>query len=1249
MPTQPSAVLRFAAFFAFLLLAVSGAFAQNPAPASRITQAVDNENLTVLKGNVYSLARPEFDRGMAPSSLPMERMTLVLRPSPDQAAALATLLDEQQDQSSPYYHKWLTPLQFGQQFGASEQDIQTITSWLQAQGFQVNHLANGRNVIEFSGTAGQVQQAFHTAIHKYSVATATGNEEHWANAADPQIPAALAPVVIGVATLHNFLKAPQHILSTQKFPFTRKPGMTPEFTGVNGNNQPVHAVTPGDLAIIYNANPLYAASPAINGTGSINAVVARSNVNMQDVLDFRNNFGVSGPLPQIVLNGPDPGNLGGGEEVEAVLDISYSGALAPQSTVDFVVSASTNTADGVDLSEMYIIDHNLGDVMTESFGGCEEGATAAEAAGISNLAEQAAAQGITYLVSTGDNGSAGCDDPNSPVATQGVSVNILASTPYTVGVGGTMFNEGANAATYWNTTNTASLASAKSYIPENVWNESCSVASCGAANANLAAGSGGVSILFPKPSWQSGVAGIPSTGDRNLPDVSLTAAGHDAYLICLEGSCEQSEFEGVAGTSASVQAFGGIMALVRQKIAARVGQADYVFYKLAATETLANCNGSKATPVPSTNCIFYDTTVGNNAVPGITNGDYPTTVGYDRATGLGSVNITNLVNQWNTVSFAPSVTTLTVTPTTFTHGASATFNITVAPKTGTPTFTNEVVELLTSTGTVINDYALSSTGTASGSSTALVGGSYSLNAHYPGNGTLGSSDSAPVNIVVSPETSTTVASALSGSPTGVPFTSGTYGTPIFLHGVVTGQSGVGTPTGTLTFSADGANAATAALDGTGAGTTSAAIPTLTIGSHTLSAAYSGDSNFKSSSSANIAVSITKGPTTEIIQPNSGLTVPVGTPLEGAVFINTTSQGVAPTGTVTLFAGTTQLGSPISMINSGIGSGGFTQGSASYSFSQQLPFGPQNFTVTYSGDSNYLASTSTPVTLDIVRTVTVVVSASPTTVQAGQNATFTASITSNQPGGPAIGGTLQFLVGEQNSGPLVTVANGQAQVTTSSFPAGGLGGLTGLYFGDNNYGGNGSNTANFTVTPAPVPDFVVSASPSLISVTSPGQSASTTMTIAGSNGFSGVTSFSCSGLPSESACVFSMPTVTGSGTTMLTVTTTAPSSVVPSGDDFKNWRTTGNFFRVIIFCIGLLMLGIQVRRRRLHFVGSSIVTLAILVSLVGCGGGGGGVAPTPPNPGTPMVQNQVITVTATSAATTTIAAITHTTTFTLNVN
>ena len=1134
MKIQSAALLRFFALFASLFALGFGAQAQGPVSQTRITQAVDNANLTMLKGNVYSLARPEFDRGVAPSALLMDRMTLVLRPTPEQAAALATLLDEQQDQSSPNYHKWLTPIQFGQQFGASEQDIQTITSWLQSQGFQVNHVANGRNVIEFSGTAGQVEQAFHTTIHRYSVPTASGNEDHWANSTDPQIPTALSGVVVGIATLHNFLKSPQHILSAQSFPFERKPGLAPQFTGTSGGTA-VHAVTPGDLAIIYNAAPLHTAAPAINGTGSTVAVIARSNVSPSDITEFRDNFAVSGPAPNIILNGPDPGVVtNNGEDVEATLDISYANALAQQATVNFVVSATTNTEDGVDLSEMYIIDHNLGDVMTESFGGCEVGVTAAEGAAISNLAQQAAAQGITYLVSTGDNGSAGCDDPNSSIATQGVSVNVLASTPYTVGVGGTMFSEGATPATYWNTTDNGALASAKSYIPENVWNESCSVASCGASNANLAAGSGGVSTLFAKPSWQSGVAGIPATGDRNLPDVSLTAAGHDPYLLCLRGSCDQSTFQAVSGTSASVQAFGGIMALVRQKVAARVGQADYVFYKLAATETLASCNGSEATPVPATNCIFYDTTVGNNAVPGITNGDYAAGVGYDRATGLGSVNIFNLVTQWSSATFAPSVTTLTVTPTTFTHGASATFNITVAPKTGTPSFTNELASLLSSTGAAIDDLALSSTGTASGTTNTIPGGSTTLKAHYPGNGTLGSSDSAPVSLTVAAEQSTTTLALTNGS--GAAFTGGTFGSPIALATTTAGTSGFGVPTGQLTVNETGhAAVLSAELDASGKTSQAAGGYFPTAGTHSLSANYQGDPSFLTSTSAVTTFQITQAPTTLSLQASQSTVAPGANVTITATLVEPTTPE-APGGMITFFAGSTSIGTAFPV--------GPNSGATASITTNSLPTGANSISAKYAGDTDYAPSTAPAITINV---------------------------------------TLQ-------------------------------------------------------------PDFTVSVAPSPITVTSPGQFATATLTVTGSNAFAGATSFSCTGLPAKAACVFTPPTVTGTGTTTLKVTTTAASSVVPIGrNDFNDWRslrTLRNTFTALIFCMGLLALGFQARRRRFQIVGGGILAL-ILIGLAACGGGGG-VTPPPPNPGTPT-GTSTVTVTATSAA------LTHTASFTLTVN
>jgi subtilase family serine protease len=1239
MRSQRFGFLRFLVCFAFLPLWAAAVSAQNPAPETRITQAVDNANRTLLKGNVFSMARPEFDRGAAPLNLPMERMTLVLRSTPEQQAALTTLLDEQQDQSSPNYHKWLTPTQFGQQFGASEQDIQTITSWLQSQGFQVNHVANGRNAIEFSGTAGQVKQAFHTAIHKYSVPNAAGvSEDHWANSADPQIPAALAPVVVGVATLHNFLKAPQHVRSSDQFHFEKKPGAAPEFSTSSG----IHAVSPGDLAIIYNAAPLYAGTPAINGTGSTVAVVARSNIDPQDLADFRSSFGISGPEPQIVLNGRDPGVLTDGNGLEGILDISYSNALAQQANVNFVISASTNTADGVDLSERHIVDNNLGDVMTESFGGCEEGATAADGAGISNLAEQAAAQGITYMVSSGDSGSAGCD--HTAPATHGPSVNILASSPYTIGVGGTMFAEGSTPTTYWNATNSATFVTAKSYIPEDVWNQSCATGAAGCTTPNLDAGSGGVSTLFAQPAWQSGVAGISAVPPmRNLPDVSLTAAGHDPYLVCLQGSCENGEFEGVFGTSASVQAFGGIMALVRQKVGARVGQADYVFYKLAATETLASCNGSQATPVPATACIFYDTTVGNNAVPGITGGDYPATVGYDRASGLGSVNITNLVNQWSSVTFAPSVTTLTVAPATLTHGASATFNIAVAPKTGTPSFTNEDVSVLSSAGTVINDYPISTTGTASESVNTLVGGNYSVTAHYPGNGALGSSSSAAVPLTVSAESTTSTASALAGNPSTAttPFTSGPYGSIVTLECTVAGLSGVGEPTGTVGFSDNGAPApgGPVTINGQGAALPLNPITAFSVGSHSVAATYSGDPSFKTSVSAPVAFSISQAQSTAQIDPPENQIV-AGIFFQLTVEVDTTSFGNPPTGTVTLFSGATQLGAPQALTNGGADQAGVI--SLANFNTTSFPPGQNALTAKYSGDANYAASTSPALTVNILRASNTSISSSNLNVQQGSNVTFTANVTASA-GGPAITGTIQFTIAQgTNIGTPVALTNGQAQLTTSSLGSGVLN-IYAQYSGDSNYA---SSNMFLLENVAPGADFSVSAAPSPITVTNPGLSAMTTVTVAGSNGFSGVTTFSCAGLPAKGACAFLPVTVTGSGTTMLTVTTTAASGVGLGGlNTFNDWTATSGAIRALIFSAALFILAVQIRRRRWSFAGALLV-VALLLGTAACGGGGG--TPPPVIPGTPA-GTTTVTVTATSAAAGSNPALTHSTTFTLTVN
>jgi subtilase family serine protease len=353
--------------------------------------------------------------------MPMGRILLLLQRSPDQEQALQQLLEQQQSKSSPNYHAWLTPEQFGQQFGVADADIQVITLWLASQGFSQINVGTGRMVIEFSGNAGQVRSAFHTEIHRFVM----NGKEHTANIADPQIPAALAPVVAGVVSLHDF---PKRSHANVLGEFRRKlgePGLQPLLTFPNpfgsGN---FYGLGPGDFATIYNTKPLLTAGN--DGTGQTIAIVGETNLNVQDVQQFRSLFGLPANFDStnIVLNGADPGITSTDEETEADLDVQWSGAVAPGASVKFVVSASTPASAGIDLSALYIVEHNIAAVMSESYGACEKVLGTAGSAFYSNLWEQAAAQGITVVVSSGDGGSAGCDDFNTQqVAKQGLAVS----------------------------------------------------------------------------------------------------------------------------------------------------------------------------------------------------------------------------------------------------------------------------------------------------------------------------------------------------------------------------------------------------------------------------------------------------------------------------------------------------------------------------------------------------------------------------------------------------------------------------------------------------------------------------------------------------------------------------------------------------------------------------------------------------------------------------------------------------------
>ena len=586
--------------------------------SARPLRVIDDNDTVTLPGNVHPLARPEFDKGAADPSLPMERMILSLRLNSRKKTELDKFLEKLHDPSSSDFHRWLTPEQFSEMFAPSPEDIQLITGWLRSHGFVVEEAARGGAWINFSGSAGNVERAFHTQIHNYYI----GGRLRHANDRNPAIPRALSDIVAGIVTLHDF---PRKMMNSG----TRPAALfvtDPQYTAGS-----VHYLSPSDFNTIYNVGALYASG--FDGAGQSVAIVGRTHPPASNWTTFRGMMGLPPNAPQVIVNGPDPGDLGANEDAEADLDVEWSGAIARNAAIKFVVSKSTHATDGVDLSAQYIVNNNLSPVMSTSFGACESAMGAAENNFYHNLWQQAAAQGITSFVSAGDAGAAGCNLGSDP-AGSGQAVNGLASTPFNVAVGGTEFNEGS--VSYWNTTNGAAYDSAISYIPESAWNESGTVS----GGSALWATGGGASSIYSKPAWQA-TPGVPADGKRDVPDISLNAAVHDAYLVETQGA-----LYAISGTSASSPSFAGLMGIIVQKTGQRQGNANTRLYQLG------NAQYGAAGAV-----VFHDITSGNNSVPGVTG--YVSGAGYDRATGLGSVDAYSLANNW-TPDFTISAATATL-------------------------------------------------------------------------------------------------------------------------------------------------------------------------------------------------------------------------------------------------------------------------------------------------------------------------------------------------------------------------------------------------------------------------------------------------------------------------------------------------------------------------------------------------------------------------------------------------------------
>ena len=574
------------------------------AQQDRISARIDDTNRVTLHGNVNPLAQPRFDQGAVPPSLNLRGMMLVLKPSDAQQAALDQFLAEQQNPSSPNYHKWLTPQQYADRFGASQSDIAKITAWLQSQGFTVDSVANGRNWVRFSGSAGQVKNSFQTELHRYVV----NGETHFANATEPTIPAALQNIVVGIRGLNDFRPKPRS-----------RPGKPLDTQGG------AHFVVPDDLATIYDIKALYNAG--IDGTGQNIAVVGQTNIHISDIQNFRRNYGLSAPNLQVIRDtgNPDPGYSSTTDLAEADLDIEWAGAIAKNATILFVYS--DNTFDAV----AYVINNNTAPVISMSYGLCEE-MDLIDLPTFESWARQANAQGMTWFAAAGDAGAADCEDVNNTVAQSGLAVDTPAVVPEVTSVGGTEFSEGGG--TYWSVTNNTSSGSALSYIPEVAWNDSSST-------IGLAVGGGGVSTYFPKPPWQTG-PGVPNDGSRHVPDVASDASNeHDPFVVYTNGTTQH-----YGGTSFGAPVWAAMAALLNQYL---------VSTGIESQAGLGNINPNLYRLAESTSGIFHDVTSGNNKVacaggsPNCSGGSlgYNAGKGYDMATGLGSVDANNLVHQWS--------------------------------------------------------------------------------------------------------------------------------------------------------------------------------------------------------------------------------------------------------------------------------------------------------------------------------------------------------------------------------------------------------------------------------------------------------------------------------------------------------------------------------------------------------------------------------------------------------------------------
>ena len=1168
------------------------------AARSLVTQNIDRSRLVTVPGAVHREARAAQDLGLRDPFVPVEHMQLFLRRPAERQAALDALVDALHQPGNSSYHQWLTPEEVGSEFGPSQADLLALTNYLQGEGFTVNRVARSGMYVDFTGTVTQVQQSFHTEIHNLRLAS---GEQHYSAVRDAQLPQALAPLVVGFVSLSDIPAHPM-VRHVQPTAAGSRPGPYRDASPDNTNGGS-YDVGVQDFYTIYNETPLINAGNA--GLGQTVAVLEETEIVAADVTTFRTAMNVVPNSPALtVLFGVhgycnDPGITSTDEESEAVLDAEWASSVAPYATVIFT-ACQTVATNGIFLSAGYIIDNNLAASMSLSYGYSEVGQTSVDQY-VSGLWEQAAAQGETVVVSSGDAGSANGADQDQPYASDGLAVNGFASGNYDVAAGGTDFQDSYNQgnsdsafgiAKYWATTNSAGESSALSYVAETVWNNTCANSildfdHTGSSDPNAlcdesnylptTGGGGGVSIQWPRATWQNGtVYGIPPTSTYNfrlLPDVSLFAAnGLWSHALDYYQS-DGGGWQRAGGTSFVAPQLAGVFALVAQQTGQRVGQPNYVLYNMAGVEygtssyiAGSTCNGSggigtgvtTTAPATGNSCIFYDTETGNNSqacLAGTANcytpsgksygilststtsaiPAYPAGQGFDMATGLGSLNITNMVNNWQTgtpggVPYTPTVIVSGPNPVSYGTTAAISYTTTVSGSGSFPTGTVIFADS-PSVGTMGTDPLVASSTCSSGGPCAetatqtltpsgpLALGSFTVTGTYSATNESYATGSGSLLVTVTQQTPTVTVSTPS------PVTYGGAAT-VNLSATITYIGGGLAPTGGLTFKIGSGSTVTATCIGSSSPLTCTytgySTAGLTGGANTITATSLADTNYKSATGTGTLTINQQTPTVNV---SSVAAITYGTAtVDLSATVSYTGSGVAPSGGLTFKIGS---GSTVSASCTG-SSSPLTCTFTGYNTSSQAA-GSHTITATSIADTNYKTATGTN-TLT-VNQQTPTVTASPVAIAYGANANLSASIAYTGGGSKPSGG-LTFKVG---SGSTVTAtctgSSSPLSCTYTGYPTStlspGTPTITAKAVADTNYAtATGTNTLTITaqtpaVTVTPVSIAVGAATANLsatIAYTGGGVKPSGGLTFQVDSG--AVVTASCTGLSSPLTCTYS---------------------------------------------------------------------------------------------------------------------------------